>query len=72
MPELNRRIVALLLTTAAFAALSTGCGASGGPTASRDGDAAIGDRGPRRTGTMDAEAPSLETNTADRENDPVP
>ena len=38
-----------------------------------DADAAIGDRGPRRTGTTDVErAPSVEDNGPVRENNPVP
>ena len=65
----------ILIVICAVGAASIGCArghrARGGPTGV-DGDAAIGDRGPRRTGTIRADAPSLETNTADRENDPMP
>lgn len=53
--------------------MSVGCANKGGPTGT-DGDAAIGERGPRRTDSItdSSPAPSVEPDRADRENAPVP
>jgi hypothetical protein len=63
----------LLAASLALALLSIGCN-RGAPTGAADGDAALGDRGPRRTDgiTNSSPAPSVEPGDANRENAPVP
>lgn len=67
-----------LLLAASIAVLAAGCttadNSKGGPTGA-DGDAALGDRGPRQTDTTinnTSPAPSVEPADANPENRPVP
>ena len=60
----------LAAASLALALLTIGCAGKGGPTGV-DGDAALGERGPRATDSTAGDAPSVETNRDDRINSPV-